>query len=150
MAAFYGLVEALRPQTAAAAAPGADWAQLTVALLQRLPDCDVWGALLLRPELQVVFAPAPATEHAACVDAAAARTAALCEPLAWSGPRGPAAPAPAGGPALLRCEQAVVGGTFDHLHEGHCLLLGLAACVATRRLVVGLSGAQAPRARAMQ
>lgn len=33
-----------------------------------------------------------------------------------------------------------LGGTFDHLHAGHKILLSLATVLATRRLVVGVTG----------
>eukprot|EP00434_Breviolum_minutum_P031338 symbB.v1.2.027711.t1/scaffold2861.1/size68641/1 len=37
-------------------------------------------------------------------------------------------------------EYVAVGGTFDHLHQGHKVLLSCAAAIATRGLVVGISG----------
>jgi len=39
-----------------------------------------------------------------------------------------------------RFDYVVVGGTFDHLHAGHKVLLTVAAALATRKLVVGVSG----------
>ncbi len=43
-------------------------------------------------------------------------------------------------PALPQHKHVVIGGTFDHLHMGHHILLSAAALLATERLVVGLSG----------
>lgn len=37
-------------------------------------------------------------------------------------------------------EATVLGGTFDHLHNGHRVLLASAALLASRRLVVGVTG----------
>lgn len=34
----------------------------------------------------------------------------------------------------------VLGGTFDHFHEGHKILLSIAATIATERVVIGLTG----------
>ncbi|WFD44067.1 Elongator subunit elp2 [Malassezia psittaci] len=40
----------------------------------------------------------------------------------------------------LRTQQTVaLGGTFDHLHIGHKLLLSIAALCATRRLIIGVT-----------
>ena len=33
-----------------------------------------------------------------------------------------------------------LGGTFDHLHAGHKILLSLAACIARDKLIVGITG----------
>lgn len=33
-----------------------------------------------------------------------------------------------------------LGGTFDHLHAGHKILLGMAVWLASRKLIVGLTG----------
>ena len=38
-------------------------------------------------------------------------------------------------------EEVVLGGTFDRLHAGHKLLLSAAALCATRRVLVGVTGA---------
>ena len=35
-----------------------------------------------------------------------------------------------------------LGGTFDHLHAGHKILLSMAASIATRRIIVGVTGEQ--------
>jgi len=34
----------------------------------------------------------------------------------------------------------VIGGTFDHLHAGHKILLTVSAALASRRLIVGVTG----------
>jgi predicted metal-dependent HD superfamily phosphohydrolase/phosphopantetheine adenylyltransferase len=39
----------------------------------------------------------------------------------------------------IRYENVVIGGTFDHLHEGHRILVSVAAILATKKLVIGLS-----------
>ena len=33
-----------------------------------------------------------------------------------------------------------LGGTFDHLHSGHKILLGMAAWIASRKIIVGITG----------
>lgn len=35
---------------------------------------------------------------------------------------------------------SALGGTFDHLHGGHKILLTMAAWITDKRLVVGLTG----------
>jgi pantetheine-phosphate adenylyltransferase len=37
----------------------------------------------------------------------------------------------------------VLGGTFDHLHAGHKILLSMSAWIATRKIIVGVTGEQA-------
>lgn len=37
-------------------------------------------------------------------------------------------------------EVTAMGGTFDHLHAGHKILLTMAALITSRRLIVGVSG----------
>jgi pantetheine-phosphate adenylyltransferase len=37
-------------------------------------------------------------------------------------------------------ERVVVGGTFDHLHAGHKILLTMTALLSTRDIVVGVTG----------
>ena len=52
----------------------------------------------------------------------------------------PAEPLPApASPGPVPAEVAALGGTFDHLHIGHKLLLTVAALCATRRLVIGVT-----------
>lgn len=34
----------------------------------------------------------------------------------------------------------VVGGTFDHLHAGHKILLSMAAWIASKKIIVGVTG----------
>jgi pantetheine-phosphate adenylyltransferase len=34
----------------------------------------------------------------------------------------------------------VLGGTFDHLHVGHKILLSMAACIASQKVIVGVTG----------
>jgi bifunctional ADP-heptose synthase (sugar kinase/adenylyltransferase) len=36
--------------------------------------------------------------------------------------------------------RVVIGGTFDHLHAGHKILLTMAALLATKSIVVGVTG----------
>jgi hypothetical protein len=38
---------------------------------------------------------------------------------------------------------AAMGGTFDHLHAGHKILLSMAAWIAEEKLIVGVTGASA-------
>jgi pantetheine-phosphate adenylyltransferase len=33
-----------------------------------------------------------------------------------------------------------LGGTFDHLHAGHKILLSMAAWIAERKIIVGVTG----------
>jgi pantetheine-phosphate adenylyltransferase len=33
-----------------------------------------------------------------------------------------------------------LGGTFDHLHAGHKILLSMAALLARRKMIVGITG----------
>lgn len=33
-----------------------------------------------------------------------------------------------------------LGGTFDHLHSGHKILLSMAAWIAEKKLIVGITG----------
>jgi phosphopantetheine adenylyltransferase/predicted metal-dependent HD superfamily phosphohydrolase len=40
---------------------------------------------------------------------------------------------------LAVCQHAVLGGTFDHLHSGHKIMLAVAAACAAQTLVIGLS-----------
>ena len=40
-----------------------------------------------------------------------------------------------------RYQVAAMGGTFDHLHAGHKILLSMAAWVAEEKLIVGVTGA---------
>lgn len=42
-----------------------------------------------------------------------------------------------------RYNVAVIGGTFDHLHAGHKVLLSMAAWIAEEKLIVGVTGALA-------
>lgn len=39
-----------------------------------------------------------------------------------------------------RCPVIALGGTFDHLHVGHKIFLSVAALIATRRIIVGVTG----------
>jgi pantetheine-phosphate adenylyltransferase len=34
----------------------------------------------------------------------------------------------------------IIGGTFDHLHAGHKILLSMAAWIADEKLIVGVTG----------
>jgi nicotinic acid mononucleotide adenylyltransferase len=45
-------------------------------------------------------------------------------------------------PSLYRV--AVIGGTFDHLHAGHKILLSMGAWIAKDKLIVGVTGAFNP------
>lgn len=40
---------------------------------------------------------------------------------------------------LRRYDRVVIGGTFDHIHTGHKILVGIAALLARKQLVTGLS-----------
>lgn len=42
-----------------------------------------------------------------------------------------------------RYNVAAIGGTFDHLHAGHKVLLSMAAWIAEEKLIVGVTGASA-------
>lgn len=42
-----------------------------------------------------------------------------------------------------RYKVAAMGGTFDHLHAGHKILLSMAAWIAEEKLIVGVTGASA-------
>lgn len=42
-----------------------------------------------------------------------------------------------------RHDVAAIGGTFDHLHAGHKVLLSMAAWIAEEKLIVGVTGASA-------
>jgi hypothetical protein len=46
--------------------------------------------------------------------------------------------------ALQKYKHTCVGGTFDHLHAGHKLMLTASALITTERLTVGLSGTLTP------
>lgn len=57
----------------------------------------------------------------------------------------PQAPAPSPAPdtdsdPARQYRVVALGGTFDHLHPGHKILLTLAAAITTERLVVGVTG----------
>lgn len=41
---------------------------------------------------------------------------------------------------IPRFENVVIGGTFDHLHAGHKILLQASACCSTNSLTIGLTG----------
>jgi hypothetical protein len=44
---------------------------------------------------------------------------------------------PSGG---VRFDNVVLGGTFDHIHSGHKILLTMSALLASKRLFCGVSG----------
>lgn len=46
------------------------------------------------------------------------------------------------GPIFINGQKAnlVVGGTFDHLHAGHKILLSMTAFIASRKLICGITG----------
>lgn len=52
----------------------------------------------------------------------------------------PASPAPAQRPVRV----VALGGTFDHLHAGHKILLSMAARLARATLIVGVTGTRPP------
>ena len=43
--------------------------------------------------------------------------------------------------ALVRFKGTVLGGTFDHLHQGHKVMLTICALLATEYMWVGITGA---------
>ncbi|CAO3665264.1 unnamed protein product [Umbelopsis vinacea] len=43
-------------------------------------------------------------------------------------------------PDAQRFEQVAVGGTFDHIHAGHKILLAMTALLASKRLACGITG----------
>ncbi|KAJ7775001.1 hypothetical protein B0H16DRAFT_1509174 [Mycena metata] len=48
-------------------------------------------------------------------------------------------PAPSPQPAPTRFPVVAIGGTFDHLHAGHKILLSMAARLTSRKLIVGVT-----------
>lgn len=40
-------------------------------------------------------------------------------------------------------ENVILGGTFDHLHAGHKILLSMTAWIASKRVVCGVTGNEA-------
>jgi hypothetical protein len=42
-------------------------------------------------------------------------------------------------PSLTVYDEVVLGGTFDHIHDGHRLLLGVACLLCEKKITVGLS-----------
>jgi len=66
--------------------------------------------------------------------------------VAWPDPADGPAPATERTPAVVDQYKAVVlGGTFDHIHAGHKILLSVACLLATERVVCGVTGAAAGR-----
>jgi hypothetical protein len=43
-------------------------------------------------------------------------------------------------PDTRQFEQVAVGGTFDHMHAGHKILLTMTALIASKRLYCGITG----------
>ena len=58
----------------------------------------------------------------------------------------PSRPRPSPSPAIPQVRPSprypvvILGGTFDHLHAGHKILLSMAAWIATRKVIVGITG----------
>lgn len=48
-------------------------------------------------------------------------------------------PSGAEGQKLVKYESVCLGGTFDHMHSGHRLLLTQAALLTTRRMLIGVT-----------
>ena len=47
--------------------------------------------------------------------------------------------------AMIQYEVVVLGGTFDHLHNGHKILLSMAALITSKDLRIGVTRLQGPR-----
>lgn len=86
--------------------------------MRGLNVCLPNGVDVERVEIQV---PEEDAENVHTVDAASAATEADSPPGSY--------------------EVSALGGTFDHLHAGHKILLTMAASITTRKLIVGVTGA---------
>lgn len=51
-----------------------------------------------------------------------------------------ATPSPLEAEGAEEYEVTALGGTFDHLHAGHKILLSMAASITTRKIIVGVTG----------
>lgn len=51
---------------------------------------------------------------------------------------------PSGDGSPLSYPVVALGGTFDHLHAGHKILLSMAAWIATKKVIVGVTGMRTP------
>lgn len=49
-------------------------------------------------------------------------------------------PSPTASPLPPFYPVSVIGGTFDHLHAGHKILLSMAAYITSQKLIVGITG----------
>lgn len=75
-------------------------------------------------------------------DKGKARQAVDQEPAPQSGSDALRAPSATSLPRLF--DVVALGGTFDHLHSGHKILLTMAASITARKLIVGVSGQSSP------
>lgn len=94
--------------------------------------------VLLLPAVSTVASPA----RPALARANALRAGAFLPPLGWVFAPGAASAegsAPAPPAAATRYDHVVIGGTFDHLHGGHKVLVSVAALLARESVVAGVS-----------
>lgn len=68
----------------------------------------------------------------------------LCFFWFWFRSRGPRGPHIMHLSVSISIPVVALGGTFDHLHAGHKILLSMSAWIASARLIVGITGQPAP------
>ena len=62
----------------------------------------------------------------------------VSKPISWSPPHTSLPPGADNVKPSLPV--AALGGTFDHLHAGHKILLSMAAWISQRKVIVGVTG----------